>query len=99
MSSEESEVDEETQKVKHYNVRKFSWESREFRRAKKKLDKAHQNSLPGLSKRVMVPRVVGEPSNMRKPTNCPDWACVAAETLEDQAPDFEDLNISLNSSD
>jgi hypothetical protein len=56
MSSDESEVDEETRRVKRYVVRSFSWESRELKRAKKKLDRSHQDSLPGLSKRVFIPR-------------------------------------------
>ncbi len=56
MSSDESEVDEETRRVKRYVVRSFSWESRELNWAKKKLDRSHQDSLPGLSKRVFIPR-------------------------------------------
>ena len=43
MSSDESEVDEETRRVKRYVVRSFSWESRELKRAKKKLDRSHQD--------------------------------------------------------
>jgi hypothetical protein len=77
MSSDESEIDEETHKVKQYNVRKlFTWESRELSQAKRKLDKSHQDSLPGLSKKVMIPREQREPSSTpNQPTrsNCPDW--------------------------
>ena len=36
MSSEESEVEEETLKVKRYKVRSFAWESREFKAVKTK---------------------------------------------------------------
>ncbi len=54
--ADESEVDEETRRVKRYVVRRFSWESRELKPAKKKLDRSHQHSLPGLSKRVFIPR-------------------------------------------
>ena len=72
MSSEESEVEEETLKVKRYKVRSFAWESRELRRSKRKLDQSHQDSLPGLSKRVFIPREKGEPCNKPKPANCPD---------------------------
>lgn len=82
MSSDESEVDEETNRVKRYVVRSFAWESRELRRAKKKIDKSHQDSLPGLSRRVFIPREQGEPSDKPRPANCPDWACV----LENPAP-------------
>ena len=56
MSSDESEIDEETRRVKRYVVRGFSWESRELKRAKKKLDRSHQDSLPALSKQVFIPR-------------------------------------------
>ena len=38
---------EETRKVRHYKKRKLFWESRELRRTKKKLDKNHEDSLPG----------------------------------------------------
>lgn len=100
MSSEESDVDEKTGGVKHYKVRKVSWESRKLRLAKKKLDKNHQDSLPGLSKRAFLPRKQGEPSGKPKPANCPDWACViqtgdpTGEAVG--APDFtnDDLNLS-----
>ena len=52
MSSEESEIDKESRKVWHYNVRKLSWESRELPQSKIKLDKCHGESLPSLSKRT-----------------------------------------------
>jgi hypothetical protein len=73
MSSDESEMDEETHWVKQFNVRKFSRESRKLSWAKRKLDKSHQDSLPGLSKRVMILREQGEPSSTsNQPTrpNC-----------------------------
>lgn len=106
MSSEESELDEETRRVKHYKTRKLSWESRELRQAKKKLDKSHEDSLPGLSRRVMLPREKGKPSTKPKPVNCPDWACVHEDpaqvgnecsNLPDGTPGNDaavDLNIS-----
>ncbi|CAB4035297.1 Hypothetical predicted protein [Paramuricea clavata] len=99
MSSEESEVEEETLKVKRYNVRRFAWESRELRRLKKKLDQRHQDSLPGLSKRVFIPREQGELSNKPKPANCPDWACVvenAPTNAQDETPDDLDVTADLN---
>ena len=99
MSSEDSEVEEETMKVKKYNVRSFAWESRELRRLKRKLDQSHQESLPGLSKRVFIPREKGEPSNKPKPANCPDWACVvenAPINAPDEMPDGVDATIDLN---
>jgi hypothetical protein len=83
MSTEESEMDEE--RVKHYKVRKPSWESRKLRLVKKKLDKNHVDSLPGLSKRVMIPRQQGEPSTKPKPANCPDWACIVPTNPADAA--------------
>jgi hypothetical protein len=100
MSTEESDVDEE--RVQHYKVRKLSWESRELRRAKRKLDKNHLDSLPGagLSKRVMIPRQQGEPSTKPKPTNCPDWACIVPTNPADAAGPGDDnatavdLNVS-----
>jgi hypothetical protein len=91
MSSEESEIDEESQKVRHYNVRKLSWESRELRRSKRKLDKCHSESLPGLSKRIVVPRQEGDASARSKPPTCPDWACVAQNN---EGNIVEDLNVS-----
>lgn len=99
MSSEESEVEEETLKVKRYNVRKFAWESRELRRLKRKLDQSHQDSLPGLSKRVFIPREKGELSSKPKPANCPDWACVvenAATNAQDETPGDLDATADLN---
>ena len=95
MSSEESEVDEDTLRVKHYVVRGFSWESRELKRAKRKLDKSHQDSLPGLSKRVFLPREPGEPSEKPKPANCPDWACV----VENAASNSSQLEMPVNDLD
>jgi hypothetical protein len=43
MSSDESEMDEKTHGhgVKQYNLRKFTWESGDLKRAKRKLDKSH----------------------------------------------------------
>ena len=38
MSSDESVMDEKTHGVTQFNLRKFTWESRELRRAKRKLD-------------------------------------------------------------
>jgi hypothetical protein len=76
MSSDESEMDEKTHGVKQYNLRKFTSESRELRGAKRKLDKSHQDSLLGLSKRALIPRQQAEPSSTPKPANCPDWAHV-----------------------
>ena len=65
MSSDESEMDEKTHGhgVKQYNLRKFTWESGDLKRAKRKLDKSHQDSLRGQSKRVLIPREQGEPSS------------------------------------
>ena len=65
MSSDESEMDEKTHGhgVKQYNLRKFTWESGDLKRAKRKLDKSHQDSRLGLSKRVLIPREQGEPSS------------------------------------
>lgn len=99
MSSEESEVEEETFKVKRYKVRSFAWESRELRRSKRKLDQSHQDSLPGLSKRVFIPREKGEPCNKPKPANCPDWACVvenAPTNAQDETPADLDVTLDLN---
>ncbi|XP_028416023.1 uncharacterized protein LOC114544620 [Dendronephthya gigantea] len=100
MSSEKSEVDEETNRIKHYKVRKLSWESRELKRTKKKLDKNHKDSLPGLSKRAVTPREEGEPSGKPKPANCPGWACVVLtedptnEPVGAQYLAEDDLNLS-----
>lgn len=98
MSSEESEVEEETLKVKRYNVRPFVWESRELRRVKRKLDESHQVSLPGLSKRVFIPREQGEPCNKPKPANCPDWACVVenAQTTNAQVETSDGLDTTID---
>jgi hypothetical protein len=78
MSSDESEMDEKTHGhgVKQYNLRKFTWESGDLQRSKRKLDKSHQDSLLGLSKRVLIPREQRKPSSTPKPANCPDWAHV-----------------------
>jgi hypothetical protein len=76
MSSDESEMDEKTHGVKQYNLRKFTWESRELRRAKRKIDKSHQDSLLGLSKRALIPREQRKPSSTPKPANRPDCAHV-----------------------
>ena len=51
MSSDESEMDEKTHHghgIKQYNLRKFTWESGDLKRAKIKLDKSHQDSRLGL---------------------------------------------------
>ena len=49
MSSDESEMDEKTHGhgVKQYNLRNFTWESGDLKRAKRKLDKSHQDSRLG----------------------------------------------------
>ncbi|CAB3987932.1 Hypothetical predicted protein [Paramuricea clavata] len=81
-------------------VRKLSWESRELRWAKRKLDKNHLDSLPGLSKLVMILRQQGEPSTKPKPANCPDWACIVPTNPADAAGPGDDnatavdLNVS-----
>ena len=100
MSSEESEVDEETQKVKDYNVRPFVWESRQLSRFKRKLEQSHQDSLPGLTKRVFIHRQQGEPFMTKQiPVSWPDWAYVnetAPMNTQDETSDNleEDLNLS-----
>ena len=99
MSSEESEVEEETLKVNRYKVGRFARESRELRRLKRKLDQSHQDSLPGLSKWVFIPREQGELSNKPKPANCPDWACVvknAPTNAQDEMPEDLDATADLN---
>ena len=99
MSSEESEIVEETLKVKQYNVRSFAWESRELSRLKRKLDQSHQDSLPGLSKRIFIPRKKGEPCDKPKPANCPDWACVVENgttNAQDETPGDLGATIDLN---
>ena len=46
MSSEESEVDEENaNSVIKYKIHKLPWESRELRRAKRKLERLHKESV------------------------------------------------------
>ena len=86
MSSEESEADDEPpHKIIKYSVRKLPWESRSLRKAKRKLDRLHHDSLSELIKRRVVPRETGEPSTRRNPINCPDWAAAVAEPEEDNA--------------
>jgi hypothetical protein len=87
ISSEESEIDEKTNKVSKYNVRSLSWESRALRRAKRKLDKLHTASLSDLVKRRINLREVGLPSNRPKPLNCPDWAAAPIAELPDATVD------------
>ena len=49
VSSEESEVDEENaNSVIKYKIHRLPWESRELRRAKRKLERLHRESLSGL---------------------------------------------------
>ena len=59
MSSEESDVDQETNRVKQYYTRQLPWESNKLRHARTKSDKIHHDSLPGLVHRQIVPREVG----------------------------------------
>ncbi|CAB4007378.1 Hypothetical predicted protein, partial [Paramuricea clavata] len=64
-------------RFKHLN--KVNWSQERVAKVADVLNKGHQNSLPGLSKRVMIPREQGEPSstqNQPTPHNCPDWAHV-----------------------
>ena len=76
ISSEESKLDEQN-RVVHYSVRRLSWESRRLAKAKKKLDKVHKESLPGVVKRLVFPRKNGQPSTRQKPHNCPNWTCTS----------------------
>lgn len=78
MSSEESELDEQN-KVVHYSVHHLSWESQRLAKAKRKLDKVHEESLPGVVKRLVFPRQDGQPSTRQIPHNCPDWACTSTD--------------------
>ena len=92
MSSEESDADDETpHKVIKCNVRKLPWESRSLRKAKKKLDRLHHDSLCELVQRRVLSRETGEPSTRRKPINCPDWAAVAEPE--------EDMKFKLSTAD
>jgi hypothetical protein len=93
ISSEESEIDEETNKSSKYNVRSLSWESRALGRAKRKLDKLHTETLSDLVKKRINLRDVGLPSNRPKPLNCPDWAAVPIAELPDATVDT--LNDSI----
>ena len=52
---------------------------------KKKTCRYHEQSLPGLMKRIVKPRKQGRPSLKQKPANCPDWARLA----DDEAPQLE----------
>ena len=76
MSSEESKLDEQN-RVAHYSVRCLLWGSRKLAKAKKKLAKVHKESLPGVIKRLLIPRKNGQPSTRQKPNNCPNWACAS----------------------
>ena len=76
MSSEESELDEQN-RVAHYSVHRLSWGSRKLAKAKKKLDKVHRESLPGVVKRFVFSWKNGQPSTRQKPNNCPNWACAS----------------------
>ena len=78
MSSKESccESDESGNiKVVNYTVKRLSWESRQLRKMKKKLDKAYNKRLTKRAKERILPRTEAEQKSERQaPTEFPQWA-------------------------
>ena len=82
MSSEDSEYDETTQELIHYNIKDLAWESSKLTKRKKKLDKIHQKSQSPRSLKRSIKRVRDTTLSARtKPHNCPAWACDENETV------------------
>lgn len=80
MSSEESAYEEDdngNRKLTEYRVKRLSWESRELKKIKRKLDKAYANRLTKRAKDRVVKRVdATEPSDREAPENLPEWALI-----------------------
>jgi len=78
MSSEESccEDDENgNSRVVRYAVKRLSWESRQLRKMKKKLDKAYKKRLTKRAIERILPRIEAEETSERQsPTEFPQWA-------------------------
>ena len=78
MSSEESccEDDENgSSRVVRYAVKRLSWESRQLRKMKKKLDKAYKKRLTKRAIERILPRIEAEENSQRQPpTEFPQWA-------------------------
>ena len=80
MSSEESSYEdaEGSQKVVGCKVKRLSWESRNLRKIKKKLDKAYNKSLTKRARDRVLPRTVVEDFSSRQPPaghdSLPEWA-------------------------
>ena len=61
-----------------YKVKRLSWESRNLRKIKKKLDKAYNKSLTKRARDRVLPRTVTEDFSSRQPPagydSLPEWA-------------------------
>lgn len=78
MSSEESTYEEDGnghRKLTQYRVRRLTWESRELKKIKKKLDKVYSKRLTKRAKDRVIKRVdATEPSDREAPDDIPEWA-------------------------